>query len=597
MPRVPVYGEQTGALPRVRQAGPENVRINVDAPIEAFGGGRAAQPIDLSGPQRLALEMQERERAKANQIVNLRTASHLRATATELQVGALSRKGTDAFAAQDEATEAWRKRVEELRGTLTNDVQRIVFEEAVNQHWGVLHENLLRHAVSEGRQVDSEGTESFITNTRRYGLENYRDSEVLARSLAEIGAARRSWGRRNGVSPERVKELEATDRSQFHVGIIARMHTNGEAAAAKDYFEAHRTEFVDNDLLETEKRVKTAFGDDMGIKAAGETWAKLGPKPGPEGLNTPVRISTMEDAVRKSLEGNQPAIKAAIAELRTRKEAHDEEQREVTASNIGAVMGAYNEGASLTQLKRMPAYLALTGKEQEDIVRHVVDRARNPAQPPTEAQWANFWNLTQPESLAMTSDRVILSWVPMLGQELVNEAMRKKRSLDKPEAVRGASIDADLFAVIAEEVGLQPKKKNQTQREQAELGQLRNAVEREIDLQQQAKGRTLTREEKATAMRSVVDQKVMLDIKGGKDLERFAGTLADGERNQAYTPKDQVDPDIWSRLTADLKAAAGKDVPQRTIERAAAAFLMGDVARYQDLLKEQQSMPATPVLR
>ncbi len=583
MPTVPDYGG-----PRVAEAPLPNTRLTAEASPAAFG---VPTGLDLSSVQRVAVDIWERERVKQNQVAALEADNKAQSIAQQLfldpEQGALFRRGKEAIPAGDRAFADLDKGIGEISSSLANDEQRLQFQRLANSLRLSYRQRVSEHVAGELRAYDDEqvkqGTDKRVNNAIATD-----DPAERQRLLGEIRALYRDKARRDGVDPD-VSEFTqaqiAQATSTIHVGAIQRMITAGNDAGAKAYFEQNRAGILGKSLAEIEQQVKVASTDGEGARAATAVWGEFGPKNPAD----PVKIATMEDEVRRRLGDNQPVIKAAIAELRTRREAHNAQQAEMTAANKAAVLGAYNQGTPLAKLKLMPEYLALDGGDQEEIVQHVVDRGyalqqRAFAENPSPKQYATYWEMSEPKALAAMSENQILALQPRIGLKLTNDLMERKRAFKPPRDIGEAKVDEDLFNGIAENAGLHPYKDKKTDEEKARLGRLRNGVEGEIFLQQQAKGRSLTREEKAEVMQRVVDKAVMLDV-FGRDPQRIAATLSPEERRRAYVPVARIPVADREKIRAALRRA-GKPVSDNKVERAYGAFLADDRVAFDAVMGE-----------
>lgn len=294
----------------------------------------------------------------------------------------------------------------------------------------------------------------------------------------------------------------------------------------------------------------------------------------------------MEQAIRDRV-SDPKIVKAAIQELRVRSQAQNAEQTEVAASNKATILGAFAKGADIRQLTATPAYLSLSGSDQEQLKSYMVNRSTQLDELSDSARskrgFARYWELSSPTKLAAMSENQILALEPELGRSLVGDLMRQKRTVLKTEdQVRAATIDADLFNTIAADADLKPYDKDT---DKATLGRLKSTVELEIERAQQKLNRALTRDEKRTIMQEVIDQKVMLDLSGQEDSERTVALLTADQRGKAYMPIARVPATFrreaisWMRSNGNARWDESETQVmnrfQRRLERAYAARITG----------------------
>lgn len=157
------------------------------------------------------------------------------------------------------------------------------------------------------------------------------------------------------------------------------------------------------------------------------------------------------------------------------------------------------------------------------------------------AGFSKYWELSNPRVLSSISEAQILALEPVLGRTLVEDLMQGKRKLSSPESIKAATIDDELFKVVASEAGLKPYEKNLSPDKKEYLGRLRNEVEASIDVAQRQSGKVLNREEKEKLMRSMVDKKVMTD-EWGRDPSLPAAVIKPEQRSKVYVPMNDIDP-------------------------------------------------------
>jgi len=231
-----------------------NVRVNTRAPVEAFGG--VPSGIDLSGVSRVAAEIWQEEQQKANQIAILDASSKLANTSTTLQVQAQQRRGKDAFELPDFLQAEWKKATDQIRQSLSNDVQRMAFDARVASEWASLNASVQRHVASERQAYDEATTQAFLATKENDAITNYQDPDRVALDVSEQTAAIRDWGRRNGAPQELIEQRIAETQSRVYAGVIGRYLDSGQDLAAKQFYEAHKDKLTGADASRVERAVQ-----------------------------------------------------------------------------------------------------------------------------------------------------------------------------------------------------------------------------------------------------------------------------------------------------------------------------------------------------
>lgn len=559
MPTVPSYGNQ-----RVTESGPENIRLSPAAPLEAFGGGQAAQGVDLSGVQRVAVDLWERERKKANQVVNLKVASQLQETATALQVKALSRQGEDAFGAPDELHEEWGKAVEEIRKGLSNDDQRMVFEARVAEHWGQLDGQVQRHVAGERVKFDDTTTEAFIANTTDAAVTNYADPAAVAQSVAKIGAARRDWGRRNGVPAEEVARRVADDTSKAHAGVLARMLDNGQDLTAKAYYDANKAALTGADAASAEKALEAG-------NLLGESQRQADAI-----LSTPGIASAQ--AYEKAREIDDPKVRQETERrLDVEFNRREQSQRDVYEQTLDQAYRHVAEG------RRPPATLwaSLKGRDRLAINAVLTKEAKGEK---VETDWPTYYYLLNNAKTPGKAQQAflgasLLSYRDKLGDTEFKEIVKIQADLrggkDSPE-LRGYLTTANVVDGALRAVGLNPgetKDKGRIER----VANFRRAVDDAIIAQKRASGKA---ELSTDDTRKIIDDLLIKTVTVDRawfvgDSLAAPGLMTADERRRSYVPIDSI-PAADRRKIEDAMRQRGRKVKPEGVARAYGALLAGD---------------------
>jgi hypothetical protein len=452
------------------------------------------------------------ERKKADQLAvldgDLKTSEFSTGILYDPEKGLLNRRGKDAFGIYDEAKTAFDKHVTETEKGLASDTQRVAFRNRAASRWADMDGQLKRHVAAEGRKYDDAVTNSFIANEQTAAALNYQDSERVYTSIATQKAALADHARRNGLPAEWLKQKATEAENKTHADVLERMISNGQDLQAQEYFKANRDGITDPDI---EKKLMAATTEGTASRAVTGVWDDIGPKK----ANDPVNVFRMVEAVREKYGDNEAVVKAATAEIKERAGLWNAQQLENEQANEAAVWKAAEQGDSIDQIRSMQEYRALNGKIQLSVKEHIVDRthalASRKDEKPTDKQWSAYWQYSQPDELNVMTENQVQNLLPVLGRKLTNDLMEKKRGMGKAETLE-ATIDSDDFKNLASEAGLRAHKlpSSLSERERAELGNLRASVESVIATEQSTRGRKLTRDEKKAAMQQVIDKSVMV---------------------------------------------------------------------------------------
>ena len=242
--------------------------------------------------------------------------------------------------------------------------------------------------------------------------------------------------------------------------------------------------------------------------------------------------------------------RAAISEIRSRAQAFNASENERAAANIGTVMGAFENGASLAAIRRMPQFMALTGDKQAQIDERITNiqiaRGGRDIQEMQRAQerlklkgFAAYEQYSNPATLDAMSEAQIAQLLPVLGNDLTDHLLQKKRSIVKNDGKVVANIDNEDFNHVAQTMGLRPFESNKSEDQKAQLGELKYRVEQLINQAQIAKKGLLTRDEKAELMRTEMARTVKVSGWFFDDTKPVIQLTADEVKKVVIPPGDR----------------------------------------------------------
>lgn len=374
------------------QAPPGQQAFSTETPriqtsVEDFGGGQAARPFDLSGPEHVAQQVYQQQKQDANEIAVTDAGAKLSALETTIlwdpQTGAMTRKGKDAFGAQDDATKAWQAQSAALEDGLQNDQQKLAFRRMVAAHGASLNETLTRHVATEKEAYDSETTNGFVTNERNAAIANFTDPQRITESVRNQQAALADYARRTGKPAEWLQQQALQAASDTHVAVIDRLLANDQDVAAKTYRDAHADEIVgahaatlDKALEEGSSRAESQRQSDAILQAGGTLTEQVAKA---REIENPRVRDLVEQRVRRTDSENKAAQReAAEASMVTAGNIIDQTR---DASRIPPSMWANFTPAQKSSLKSYADQLQGGGQVKTDWSSWVSlrDMASNPA--------------------------------------------------------------------------------------------------------------------------------------------------------------------------------------------------------------------------
>ena len=457
---------------------------------------------------------------------------------------------------------------EKLRTELGNSEQQYAFDQRAMVADRQFDSRLYKHVADESRNYRNLIHEGIMQTEQKAAALYWQQPGQIELSMLRVNQAVLRKAKSEGLDPEReedraiINAMGSEAENQIHTGVIAQMLSQGQDAAASAYFNQIKERMTAEAVTTVSTKINAASIEGESIRAADTVWEVLGPTD----VNSPIRLDVMETWVRDQYSENPTVVKQIIADLRSRAVAHNDGQREFDASNKAAVLGKFNEGATLKEIQGMPEYLDMDGESRAQVRDYIVNRGWTDQQraratreyaegDKSKAGFRSYWELSNPAVLSVLSEAQILALEPEMGQALVEQLMVKRRALDTPAKVQDASIDADTFNIIAAEAGLNPYAKTASPEQKEYLGRLRHRVESAIDEVQRASGRKLSREEKEVLMRRETDRKVLID-KWGSDPTMPAAAIRPDQRSKTYVNANDIDP-IWMHEAINYMRSVG----------------------------------------
>jgi len=239
-------------------------RISTDAPIEAFGGGRADRTIDVSGMQRAMVDLYQREHANATEVAINDADNQLQGLSTKLlydpDQGALNKMGKDAFSTPEKVQEGWQKGVSDIAASLGTPEQQELFQHRAQARWQSVNAEVQRHVGEQKKVYEAQTTQDFIKNRQDDALHAVTpqglDEPKVDQSIAEQQAVIADHGRRNGWSDEMIKAETAKQVSTTYSHVINSLLDGEQDIAAKTFYDKHQDQLQGAEALQVGKAVK-----------------------------------------------------------------------------------------------------------------------------------------------------------------------------------------------------------------------------------------------------------------------------------------------------------------------------------------------------
>lgn len=250
MPKVQTYG-----APTVASTLTPSPQLSTGAPDAAF---MPPKPIDGTPALKLAADVWQDERNKADQVAVTDASGKLTALETDLlhgQNGILNKEGADALAAPETLNDEWSKGVSEISKGLTTDRQRAEFEKTVGERYGAINRQVQEHVAGESKKYDIDKTKALVEGETDAGIRT-QDSERVKLAINNTVKALTEFGDRHGAPKEQVERMVSSAVSEIHVGRINDMLANDRDIDAKAYFDENKDQIAADNLPKLEANLQ-----------------------------------------------------------------------------------------------------------------------------------------------------------------------------------------------------------------------------------------------------------------------------------------------------------------------------------------------------
>lgn len=456
-----------------------------------------------------------------------------------------------------------------IREKLANDAQKAAFDQRADIADRQFDARLYGHVATQSRQYQGVVSEGVRATERRMAALNWSQPGQIELSILRTNVEVERKAKLDGLDPEREGDRQVIDtlkviaETQIHADVVDAMILGGKDTAASAYYNAIRDRLTPEAIITLGAKVSDSSTDGEAIRAANQVWEIAGP----QGLNDAVRMDLMGTWIRDKYSDNPAVMNAALDALRSRAADHSAGQREENASLEATLLNKFHDGASLEELMQTPEYWQVQNREQlrtyflnAGWTEYSREQSR---QQYSDGELARnslvaFWETSNPKVLSLMSENQIMSLLPTMGPDRVEDLMKLKRSMSSPAKVHAATLDASLFNDVAVAAGLNPHKKNLGEHEKEQLGRLKSEVLLAIDVAQQMKQAPLLLSEKKKLMQDIVDEKVK-KAAGifSRDPSLPAAAVRPEDLSKVYVPIADVPPQ-WIKGAANYLRSTGQ---------------------------------------
>lgn len=587
MAEIPTYDSsqvQERALPGVRQtdrAGDPALLggAQADDLIRAGGGALAAG----NALNAAAYQMQEKENLEAVQAATTRYGE----SALEFKVNAQKNRTLHGAAGlSTEFTEFHKKTLEEIERGLGNEAQRRAFRATAQRAGLGVRQDIASFEIGETNKAGIATHKATQQTFINIGATAITDDVVDANKQELIRMTRAFAATRNLDEVTTKAEVDSAV-AEFHANRVHHLARN-DPEGALNYFKKVEREITDLELRgKIGEFADKAGAEGLGVRVGGEIAKKFF-----DGKDaSPFELDKMEEAARERFKNNPAALKATISNLHERKQAFEVSRDSRAEAVQGKVNQAILNGASLGQVRGMPEFIALPGKQQLAISDFIENRmlrneqraaarearadaseSRRERRLTREAYPDVLRLMTNPDALMALSKDQVLNLLPKIGVEHTQSLLQTQdKYRNNQAALSEGKIDSEDFKMVAMGAGFDVEKAKGD--DARRLVGLRSRVEQQIGVEQQRSGGKLTRDQKVQIMQREIDNAVMIDRSFWPDTQRPVGATTAGELKDAYVVVDNQEvrlssiPATARQEIITLRQARGLPVSEADIAR------------------------------
>jgi hypothetical protein len=568
MPTVPYISE-----PRVNPSPLPGARVSTEAPIEAFGGGAAAQQTpDLSGAQHAlgAIAAIEREeQAKADAVV----VDQARFQLGEAKLAAKSRlqqlQGTDALTAPEPIAADWKKTVGDI-GSGLNARQRELFQPHVASETLDLDETMQRHVFAQRQALDAD---TFDANTKlayQDALDHAGDDFYVRHSIDMSAAQTREFAQRHGMPAEWTAAKIADQTSAIHMGVVNVLTAGEQDLTAKAYFDANKGELHGADLIHA-----TAAVEEGSSRAESQRQAD----------SILANTSTLGDAVQAARKIQDPRVRElTIQQVREAHAINQQDQREQAENNMVTAGNLIDHFGSVSKIP--PAMWSQFSPSQKSELESYADGKRGGG---VQTDWQTYYDLRTLASSAATHDEFLktnlLDYMGRLAPAQLHEMIDLQAGLRKGEDAAGSKLQGiqtreQVVTSAIHGIGLGFASSPNARKQEGEtIAMIRRSVDTQAELEEQRTQKPVSTADVQRIVDDIVTQHVV------SSPGWLWGTNTSQKRLYELGPNDQLvltskDIPLADRraLTSALRGR-GLPVTEESLVNAYRSYLSGLVNR------------------
>lgn len=429
MPQVPSYNKQ------VQGAQLPNIRVNSQVDL----GSRQTQAL---GEEVLRVISTAKKNADDVALLNAdKQMADFENNFMYGENGAIQKSGNDAFGLKINLDDEFKKKYDDIYGSLSGNDQKMAFERRAQIRKQSLDTSVMRHVSHEIDKFQDQSTKDFIAVEQEAAYKNIHNPERVAMSFDLQKQEILKFADRKGLSPESTKMILDDTVGRTHSGIIAKLIQNGQDIEAENYYRNVRDEIPEkyNEQIAKDLEVGITkgfaqrFADNLMSRGVSETEAYKA-------------TESIDDPKKREAAENRLAKQFAMKERAKRDYQDNMFQQAVKKFDATGVEDPI-----------LIARLDAQGRSAFDSYRD-----RNPLRDDTASYYKLYNMALNPESREKFVNYNLLYEKGNLNNQHFNDLMKMQQDIKSGKAdsiknLNGAYSDAEILKSIYESAGFKTK--------------------------------------------------------------------------------------------------------------------------------------------
>ena len=401
-------------------------RANESAPLENFGGGRAAEEASgaVQGLLKTTNDIYVEQKRAADNAVGQDVYARLTQKKNDLiynpKSGAMTKKGQDALNVVNDFGKQFDDYSNDVASTLQNDDQRRQFEHFKRVVGDELNGQLTRYTYGESQNLQTEIANTALQTAKDDAILNYHEPGKIQESLDLQDNLIRNSLSKQGLPSEVIDQKVAAAKSSTLSGVIDRMLVNGQDSQAKEFYDQHKDRLTATDAVAVEKSLESGSMRGESQKKADE-------------------ITNSTDSLSSALEKSRAIEDPKLRDETTRrvKEFFQDKQQAQKLDSDNRFNSASqiieNNGGNLDQIP--PQMMANMSSAERHALESRSTQIKNGVEPASNGE--DFYNLQQMAVTPELRDKFLglnlLQYRHQVTQNEMSELMKIQASMRKSD--------------------------------------------------------------------------------------------------------------------------------------------------------------------